>query len=54
MPNGHIPAMLQVTAMDDQFGTHNPVGEPQRRCCRISRYDLIFGVVAMRRARHNA
>jgi hypothetical protein len=22
MPDGHSPAMLQVTAMDDQFGTH--------------------------------
>ena len=27
MPDGHCPGMLQVTAVDDQFGTHRV--EPQ-------------------------
>jgi hypothetical protein len=28
MPDGHWPEMPQVTAVDDQFGTHRPVGPP--------------------------
>ncbi|MGH3669327.1 MAG: hypothetical protein ACRDSH_01640, partial [Pseudonocardiaceae bacterium] len=29
MPNDHYPAMPQVTAMDDQFGTHTSSGTSQ-------------------------
>jgi hypothetical protein len=53
MPNGHWPAMPQVTAVDDQFGTHRlfsqvagqwrsfGAGVGRRRCCIAQLYNSL-------------